>query len=200
MALREAVVNAFVNNDYTKELAPKFELFDNRLEITSNGGLPDGLSKDEFFEGFSIPRNKELMRIFKDLDLVEQLGSGIPRILQVYNKDVFQFSDNFLRIVLPASESSASHGTEQVTEQVTEQGAEQVTEQVLTLIRVMDNEKYSRLELMQLVGIKHRPTFLYNYLQPSIEAGFVALSIPDKPTSGNQKYYLTEKGKAYNRL
>nr|WP_220459114.1 ATP-binding protein [Gelidibacter maritimus] len=181
-------------------MAPKFELFDNRLEITSNGGLPDGLSKDEFFEGFSIPRNKELMRIFKDLDLVEQLGSGIPRILQVYNKDVFQFSDNFLRIVLPASESSASHGTEQVTEQVTEQGAEQVTEQVLTLIRVMDNEKYSRLELMQLVGIKHRPTFLYNYLQPSIEAGFVALSIPDKPTSGNQKYYLTEKGKAYNRL
>ena len=100
IAIREAVVNAFVHNDYTKELAPKFELFDDRLEITSNGGLPDGLSKDEFFEGFSIPRNKELMRIFKDLDLVEQLGSGIPRILQVYDKDVFQFSDNFLRIVL----------------------------------------------------------------------------------------------------
>ncbi|WP_236027267.1 Fic family protein [Gelidibacter pelagius] len=177
-------------------MAPKFELFDNRLEITSNGGLPDWLSKDEFFEGFSIPRNKELMRIFKDLDLVEQLGSGIPRILQVYDKDVFQFSDNFLRIVLPASESSASHSTEQVTEQ----GAEQVTEQVLTLIRVMDNEKHSRLELMELVGIKHRPTFLYNYLQPSIEAGLVALTIPDKPTSGNQKYYLTEKGKAFIKL
>ena len=113
IALREAVVNAFVHNDYTKELAPKFELFDNRLEITSNGGLPDGLSRDEFFEGFSIPRNKELMRIFKDLDLVEQLGSGIPRILQVYNKDVFQFSDNFLRIVLPAAETNSK--TEQVT-------------------------------------------------------------------------------------
>ncbi|WP_354509804.1 ATP-binding protein [Moheibacter stercoris] len=37
--------------------------------------------KQEFFEGYSIIRNKELMRIFKDLDLVEQLGSGIPRVL-----------------------------------------------------------------------------------------------------------------------
>ena len=46
-----------------------------RIEITSAGGLPEGLSKQEFFEGFSVPRNKELMRIFKDLELVEQLGS-----------------------------------------------------------------------------------------------------------------------------
>ena len=51
-------------------------------------------------------------------DLVGQSSSGIPRILQVYNKNVLQFSDNFLRIDLPASESSASHGTEQATEQV----------------------------------------------------------------------------------
>ena len=54
-------------------------------------------------------------------DLVGQSSSGIPRILQVYNKNVLQFSDNFLRIDLPASESSASHGTEQGTEQATEQ-------------------------------------------------------------------------------
>src|SRR5690606_41723465 len=88
----------FVHNDYTKEVAPKFEIFDDRLEITSYGSLPEGLSKDEFFEGYSIIRNKELMRIFKDLDLVEQLGSGIPRILQAYAQDSFHFSENFLRV------------------------------------------------------------------------------------------------------
>lgn len=91
-----------MHNDYTKELAPKFEFFDDRLEITSNGGLPEGLFKDEFYEGISIPRNKELMRVFKDLDLVEQLGSGVPRILQAYPKDCLQFTDNFLRITLPS--------------------------------------------------------------------------------------------------
>lgn len=104
IALREAIINAFVHNDYTNEITPKFEIFTDRIEITSAGGLPEGLSKQEFFEGFSVPRNKELMRIFKDLELVEQLGSGIPRILEHYGKESFSFSDNFLRMTLIAKE------------------------------------------------------------------------------------------------
>jgi ATP-dependent DNA helicase RecG len=101
IALREAIINAFVHNDYTTEVPPKFELFDDRIEITSTGGLPDGLSQEEFFEGFSVPRNKEIMRIYKDLHFVEQLGSGIPRILESYPKESFKFSDNFLRMSFP---------------------------------------------------------------------------------------------------
>ena len=81
VALREAIINAFVHNDYTYEVPPKFEIFDDRIEITSTGGLPDALSQVEFFEGFSVPRNKEIMRIYKDLKLVEHLVSGVPRIL-----------------------------------------------------------------------------------------------------------------------
>jgi len=104
IALREAIINAFVHNDYTNEIPPKFEIFDDRLEITSAGGLPESLSQEEFFEGFSVPRNKEIMRVFKDLDLVEQLGSGIPRILESYPKECFKFSDNFLRMTFPAAQ------------------------------------------------------------------------------------------------
>ena len=37
------------------------------------------------------------MRIFKDMELVEQLGSGIPRVLQTYGRESFKFSDNFVR-------------------------------------------------------------------------------------------------------
>lgn len=101
IALREAIINAFVHNDYTKEVLPKFEIFNDRIEITSAGGIPEDLSKREFFEGYSVPRNKEIMRVFKDLDLVEHLGSGVPRILESYDKDCFDFSDNFLRITFP---------------------------------------------------------------------------------------------------
>jgi hypothetical protein len=61
--------------------------------------------KRELSEGFSIPRNKELMRVYKDLDLVEQLGSEIPRILEHYDKTCFRFFDNFLRMVLPSAEA-----------------------------------------------------------------------------------------------
>jgi len=107
IALREAIINAFVHNDYTNEVPPKFEIFSDRIEITSAGGLPEGLSQQEFFEGFSVPRNKELMRIFKDLELVEQLGSGIPRILDHYGKESFSFSENFLRMTFVTKELTA---------------------------------------------------------------------------------------------
>lgn len=49
VALREAIINAIVHNDYSYELAPKFEFFSDRFEITSYGGLPQGLSKEECF-------------------------------------------------------------------------------------------------------------------------------------------------------
>lgn len=107
VALREAVINAIIHNDYSYEGVPKFELFADRLEITSTGGIPQGLSEGEFFEGYSMPRNKELMRIFRDLDLVEHLGSGMPRILQAYPKSSFRFTENFIRMAFPASEKSS---------------------------------------------------------------------------------------------
>lgn len=42
-----------------------------------------------------------------------------------------------------------------------------------------------------------RDYFRKNYLNPAIEQGFVALTIPDKPTSSKQQYYLTDKGKEF---
>ena len=100
-AVKEAVINFIVHNDYTREVPPLFEIFSDRLEITSYGGLPEGLSKEEFFSGVSMPRNRELMRIFKDLDLVEHIGSGMGKIMTVYNKDNFEFMEHFLRIRIP---------------------------------------------------------------------------------------------------
>lgn len=109
IALREAVINAIIHNDYSREVPPKFEIFADRLEITSYGGLFEGMSKDDFFEGLSMPRNKELMRVFKDLDMVEQLGSGVPRILKAYPKSSFQITDQFLRMSFPRSVVESDH-------------------------------------------------------------------------------------------
>lgn len=63
------------------------------------------MNKKDFFDGLSLPRNKELMRIYNDLGMVEQLGSGVPRILKVYSKDCFEFSDNFIRMIFPIKSS-----------------------------------------------------------------------------------------------
>jgi ATP-dependent DNA helicase RecG len=137
IALREAVINAIIHNDYSYEVPPKFEIFDDRIEITSAGGLPDALNQEEFFEGVSIPRNKELMRIFKDLDMVEQLGSGVPRILESYAKECFKFSENFLRMTFPVIEEG---------NQVSNQVGNQVSNQVGV-------EKYLKYDLVALAEI-----------------------------------------------
>lgn len=105
IAVREAVVNAIVHNDWSNEYSPKFEIFSNRLVISSNGGIQDNTTKEEFLEGFSLPKNKELMKVFNDLDLVEQMGTGIIRILQSYNKESFEFFPNFIRVTFPFNEN-----------------------------------------------------------------------------------------------
>ncbi|NCC64890.1 MAG: winged helix-turn-helix transcriptional regulator [Spirochaetia bacterium] len=97
-ALREAVLNAIIHNDYINGSYPVFELYDDRLVVVSTGGLPIGLTKDEFFKGLSHPRNRELMRIFSDMDLCEQLGSGMKKILKAYPKAVFDISDHFISV------------------------------------------------------------------------------------------------------
>ena len=60
------------------------------IHTTSYGGMVSGQSEEDFFSGASMPRNRELMRIFKDLDLVEQLGSGMNRILRSYDRSIFR--------------------------------------------------------------------------------------------------------------
>jgi putative transcriptional regulator len=62
------------------------------------------------------------------------------------------------------------------------------------LLRIFEGTHY-RSELQEKLNLSDREYFRKNYLKPAIEEGLVALTIPDKPTSTNQKYYLTEKGK-----
>lgn len=97
-ALKEAVINAMVHSDYTLTTTPIIELYSDRIEITSGGGLPQGLSQEEFLEGVTAPRNKELIRVFKDVDLIENIGSGVLRILEAYDKSCFKFMEHFLRV------------------------------------------------------------------------------------------------------
>lgn len=104
--LREALINSIVHNDFSREIPPVFEIFSNRIEITSYGGLIPGQSTEDFFSCSSMPRNRELMRVFKDVGLVEQLGSGMSRILQSYDRSIFAITDHFIKVIFPFSSSA----------------------------------------------------------------------------------------------
>lgn len=101
IAVREAVINAVVHNDYYYGAPSKVELFSDRLEITSIGRMPLGLTKEDFFSGVSMPRNRELMRVFRDVEMVEALDSGMNRIMRTYSRDNFEFGDNYIRMIVP---------------------------------------------------------------------------------------------------
>ncbi len=104
IALREAVINAIVHNDYTKGV-PLVEIFTDRIVITSCGGLVADLSEEDFFKCRSMPRNRELMRVFRDMDLVEQIGSGMSRILRAYDRSIFELSPSFTVVTFPFEEA-----------------------------------------------------------------------------------------------
>ena len=101
VSLREAIINFIVHNDFTTEYPPLFEIFSNRITMTSYGGLIHNQSIEEFFNGGSMPRNRELMRVFKDVGLVEQLGSGMARILKFYDRSIFEISDHLIKVNFP---------------------------------------------------------------------------------------------------
>ena len=101
IAMRELIVNAIVHNNYLSNGLPSFEEFSNRFEISSFGGLPEGFSQEDFLNGYSLPVNPELIRVFRDLGLAERLGTGIRRVLKFYPKEIFRFSANFLRVNVP---------------------------------------------------------------------------------------------------
>lgn len=53
-----------MHNDFTNEVPPKFIKFPDRIEITSSGGLPEGLNEDEFFEGYSVLQKPAALTTF----------------------------------------------------------------------------------------------------------------------------------------
>jgi len=87
VAIREAIINALVHRDYSnlgRDI--KVGIYDDRLEIISPGGLPSGLTNVDLTSGRSELRNRIVARVFKELEYIEQWGSGINRIKDTCEK------------------------------------------------------------------------------------------------------------------
>ena len=81
VALREAITNAFVHADYAQRGSPlRLAIFRDRIEIENPGNLPPGLTIEDIRRGVSKLRNRVIGRVFHELRLIEQWGSGIQRM------------------------------------------------------------------------------------------------------------------------
>ncbi|MBQ1698544.1 MAG: putative DNA binding domain-containing protein [Bacteroidales bacterium] len=155
LAVREAVINAIVHNDYTREVPPKFEIFSDRLEITSYGTIPNGMTEDEFFSGVSLPRNKELMRVFRDVEMVEALGSGMPIILRKYTRKSYEFMTHFIRLTFSAIDEDVPKMSPKCPQNVvrndTKSGADYTTIGITDTNNIHKNDTKTRREMIVAV-------------------------------------------------
>ncbi len=105
-AFREAIANALIHRTWDINAHIKVMMFDDRIEVISPGGLPSGISEQEYLKGsVSILRNPILGNIFYRLHIVEILGTGILRIKDAYKnsnkKPYFEIYDNSIKVILP---------------------------------------------------------------------------------------------------
>ena len=102
-SIRELIINAVVNCSYLQGSLVQVAIYDNRLEISSPGGLMPGVTIEKMKEGFSKVRNHGIANAFVYMNLIEQWGSGIPKILtqtKEYGLPEVEFIDmeNALRV------------------------------------------------------------------------------------------------------
>lgn len=110
-AFREAIANALIHRVWDMDSQIRVSMFDDRVEVVSPGGLPPGITEDEYLDGkLSVLRNRNLANVFYRLGFVEVFGTGIARIKELYKESLsqpaFEVSENTIHLVLPVVEKN----------------------------------------------------------------------------------------------
>ena len=206
-ALREALVNALCHRDYAIwGGAVSVAVFDDRVEIWSDGTLPFGLRPADLTrEHPSKPRNPDITSVFYRRGLIEQWGRGIDRIVELTVKaghPAPEFDEIAGSLVArfrpktgsinPSISGERSTGLSLPTPQVNPQVTLQV-EKLLLACR----QPLTREELQRSLGLGDREHFRKVYLLPAVKSGLLERTVPNKPQSRFQKYRLTAEGSAW---
>lgn len=185
-ALREAITNAVMHRDYFEAGANVFvEIYEDRIEISNPGGLPKGLSREELGTR-SVRRNPLIADLLQRIALIEKAGTGIRRMIEDARKHrcpepKFAVNGFFTATFRPNVEI-----TDKITPQVTPQ-----------VIAVLESARTARTreELQKATGLKDREHFRKTYLEQLLMAGWLEMTIPDKPRSSKQRYRTTDLGR-----
>ena len=148
-AFREAVINAVLHNRWVDGNEPMVSVFSDRIEILSRGTLPKGQTREGFFKGESIPVNRRLSEIFLQLHISERSGRGVPKIVQTYGREAFDFRENSIVVTIPFNrlgrEDASAHKARSA-----EQGLNEKRRSILAEMR--DNPNVTTTQLMSILN------------------------------------------------
>ena len=172
-AIREMIINAHCHRNLLDESCIQVAVYDDRLEVTSPGGLYNGLTYEEVMNGHSKIRNKAIANIFSQMGLVEAWGSGIKRIFNAAKEygllePKFQEFDNMFRVELfrdslPMTLENKNIGetSEKHRRNIGEASEKQETvdfnsTQLEILKLLMENNRLSAVKLAEKIGVASR--------------------------------------------
>ena len=206
-ALREALTNALCHRQLEKyNLTPSIAVYDDRVEIENPGRLPFDLTPETIKSAHaSYPYNPLIAEVLFKSSFLESWGSGVGRMVdacrvQGVPEPEYEVVGGFVRMIFRKSFAASGLSKDQV---VTKPGVswEEVGsklgvswEEVEKLIVALQHPMFLN-DLKELYGWNNASKFKEKYINPLIAEGLVDMTVPNKPTSPNQKYYLTEKGK-----
>jgi ATP-dependent DNA helicase RecG len=207
--LREVVINALVHADYSHQGTPtRIAFFDNRIEVESPGLLLPGLTVDDMKKGVSQIRNPVIARVFRELDLVEQWGSGIPGIFReaAANKlpepQIEEIAGRVrFTVPLPKCLPLAPEQSRKTTSNLQAdrgaigraQSGAQSGAQSDRIILALSDSPLSAQELTKVLGLEGKTGAFKRAIKELLEQGIIEYTIPEKPTSRLQKYRIATK-------
>ncbi len=145
-SFKEAWLNACVHTKWSEEIPPAVYIYDDRIEIISNGGLPSALTEEDFFAGISKPINKKLLKVFGDLDYIDQTGHGIPLIVKKYGKNAFYISEHTVIVTIPLNKKLLDN----IKDENIFVDLSEAENKILSLIK--NNNEYKTSDLIRLTN------------------------------------------------
>ena len=187
-AIREMIINAHCHRNLLDESCIQVAVYDDRLEVTSPGGLYNGLTYEEVMNGHSKIRNKGIANIFSQMGLVEAWGSGIKRILNAAEeyglpKPKFQEFDNMFRVEL--------FRVNPITDQAN-QATNQANQDLERLDQVEDENVLSEKEIEILNLVRMQPSITQKEMANALDWNLA--SVKYYITKLKEKKYLTRQG------
>lgn len=153
-ALREAILNAFIHNDWLDLNAPMISVFTDRIDILSYGSLPIGQTLEGFYEGKSEPRSKELAHIFLQLRISERSGRGVNKIIDSYGKEAFLIEDNFIKVTIKYNRVRTENNIQNINvDTVIDISNKSSNNMNKILLEMRDNPNVTTNQLINLTGL-----------------------------------------------
>ncbi|GAB4223921.1 MAG: hypothetical protein Tsb005_20180 [Gammaproteobacteria bacterium] len=179
-AVREAMINAVVHADYAKQGSfIRLAFFDDRIEIDNPGLLLFGLTIDDLMEGVSKLRNRVIARVFHQLGLIEQWGSGIRRIITECQK---------AGLAMPKFEELATHFRVTIyLHQRMEPQLDNVEKKLIKYLDKMATQGASTADIAKIIALSPRAT--RTRLKKLVDAGLI-MEMASSEQDPNRRYYL----------